>query len=350
MPQPRVFITRHLPGPALDFLKEKCRLEVWPGELPPPPPELRRQAAISDGILTLLTDAVDRPLFGAASDRLRVVSNMATGYDNIDVKAATEHAVLITRTPGVLSETTADFAFALILVVARRVVEADRYVRHGRWQTWGPETLLGCDVHDATLGIVGMGGIGRQVARRARGFGMRIFYNSRTAKPGLERRYRMQLVDLDRVFAESDIITLHAPLNPETRGMVNQGRLRLMKPSAVLVNTARGPLVDHAALHAALKEGRIAGAALDVTDPEPLPADHPLLRLENVVLTPHIASASIATRSRMAMLAAGQLVEALEGRPPRNVVNPSVIPRWRERMRESGGYGQKSAEMPFISP
>jgi glyoxylate reductase len=256
---------------------------------------------------------------------------MATGFDNVDVAAANERGVLVTRTPGVLSETTADFAFALMLAAARRVVEGDRYGREGRWKTWGPEVLLGHDVHGATIGIIGMGGIGEEMAKRARGFGMRILYNSRTRKPALEKRYRMQSLDLDALLREADIVTLHAPLTPETRHMINEAALQRMKRTAVLVNTARGPLVDQAALYRALKEDWIAAAALDVTDPEPMPAGDPLMTLENCIVTPHIASASVATRSRMAMLAAEQLVQALTGEVPKNIVNREVLRKWRRK-------------------
>jgi glyoxylate reductase len=328
----RIFVSRHLPGPALTYLTQHCEVDVWEGDLPPPPGELRGKASRCSGLLTLLTDRVDAELLGAAPG-LRVVSNMATGFDNVDVTAATARCVLVTRTPGVLSETTADFAFALMLAAARRVAESDRHVRGGRWETWGPEVMLGHDVHGATLGIVGMGGIGAEVAKRARGFGMRIVYNSRTAKPALERRYRMTFVSLEELLRQADFVTLHAPLTPETHHLVGAQELRLMKPTAILINTARGPLVSQAALYRALKEGRMAGAALDVTDPEPIAPDDPLLSLENVLVTPHIASASVATRSRMAMLAAENLVQALRGEMPRHTVNREIGRRWRAAMR-----------------
>ncbi len=332
MPRPRVFVTRHLPGDALDLLAQQADVEVWPGDLPPSPGELQRQAAASDALLTLLTDRIDAALL-EQSGRLLVVSNMATGFDNIDIEAASRRAVLVTRTPGVLSETTADFAFALILAAGRRVVEANDYARRGLWKTWGPETMLGHDVYGATLGIVGMGGIGQEVARRARGFGMRIVYNSRTPKPALERRYRMPFLPLDELLRQSDFVTLHAPLTSETRHLIGRPQLALMKPAAVLVNTARGPLVDQGALLDALREGRIAAAALDVTDPEPMPPDDPLLSLPNVIITPHIASASVATRSRMALLAAENLLQALGGSVPRHAVNREIKRRWQTRIR-----------------
>jgi len=329
--RPAVYVTRHLPGEALGFLREHCDVRLWDRDLPPPAEELKRQITDADGLLALLTDRIDRPLLEGAP-RLLVVSNMATGFDNVDVAAANERGVLITRTPGVLSETTADFAFALMLAAARRVVEGDRYGREGRWKTWGPEVLLGQDVHGATIGIIGMGGIGQEMAKRARGFGMRILYNSRSQKPALEKRYRMQSLNLDALLREADFVTLHAPLTSETRHMIDEAALQRMKPTAVLVNTARGPLVDQAGLYRALKEGWIAAAALDVTDPEPMPADDPLMTLENCIVTPHIASASVATRSRMAMLAAEQLAQALTGDVPKNVVNREVLRKWRRKV------------------
>ena len=254
---------------------------------------------------------------------------MATGFDNIDVAAATARGVLVTRTPGVLSETTADFAFALVLAAARRVVEGDRYVREGNWKTWGPETLLGGDVYGATLGIVGLGGIGREVARRARGFGMRVLYTGPARKPDAERELAVEFRPLEDLLRESDFVTLHAPLTPETRQIINERTLRLMKPAAVLVNTGRGPLVDQNALYEALRSGVIAAAALDVTDPEPIHADDPLLSLPNLIVTPHIASASVATRSRMALLAAENLLAGLRGEVPEHAVNPEAVARRR---------------------
>jgi glyoxylate reductase len=328
-----VFVTRHLPGPALDRLAEATDVEVWPEELPPSPQELSRKAQQSGAMLTLLTDRVDAPLLDAAPGLL-VVSNVATGFDNIDVPAATARGVLVTRTPGVLSETTADFAFALLLAAARRVVEGDRFVREGRWKTWGPETLLGRDVHGATLGIVGLGGIGREVAKRAGGFGMRVLYTGPSRKPDAERELGVEFRALDELLRESDFVSLHAPLTPETKHLINARTLRLMKPTAMLVNTGRGPLVDQAALYEALRSGAIAAAALDVTEPEPMSPDDPLLTFPNVIVTPHIASASVATRSRMALLAAENLLMALRGEIPEHTVNPDVRDAWRQRMRE----------------
>jgi glyoxylate reductase len=326
-------VTRHLPGGALDLLAEHAAVTLWEGELPPPREELARQAAGSDGLLTLLTDRIDFGILELAP-RLLAISNMATGFDNIDLPAANSRRVLLTRTPGVLSETTAEFTIALMFAAARRIVEGDRRTRAGDWKTWGPEVLLGQDLAGALLGIVGMGGIGAEVARRARALGMQVVYQSRTRKPSLERRHHMEFLALHELLRRSDFVSLHAPLTAETRHLISSRSLRLMKPTAVLVNTARGGLVDQQALHAALAEGVIAAAALDVTEPEPMAPDDPLLSLPNVIVTPHIASASVATRSRMAMLAAKNLVEALSGRVPKHTVNREIAREWRKRLHE----------------
>ena len=322
MSLPRVYVTRHLPQPALDLLSQHTRMEVWPGELPPPREELLRQAGEIDGLLALLTDRVDAALLDAAP-RLRVVSNYAVGYDNVDLAAATARGVLVTNTPDVLTETSADFAVALMFAAARRVGEGEAYVRAGKWKTWGPETLLGQDIHGATLGLVGLGRIGQAVARRAVGFGMRILYHSRTRRPELEAAYGLVHVPVDQLFAESDIISLHCPLNEETRHLVDRDALERFKPNAILVNTARGPVIDTQALVEVLRRKSLV-AALDVTDPEPLPADHPLLAQPNVLVTPHIASATVGTRLRMAQIAVENLLAALRGERPRFLVNPEA--------------------------
>ncbi|MEX0800736.1 MAG: D-glycerate dehydrogenase [Dehalococcoidia bacterium] len=336
MARPTVFVTRPLPGDALELLRRQTDVRLWDDELPPPREELLARSEGCHGLLTLLTDRVDAALLDAAPD-LVVVSNMATGFDNIDVAAAGARNVLVTRTPGVLTETTADFTFALLLAAARRVPEADRYVRAGRWQTWGPSVLLGRDVYGATLGIVGLGEIGTEVAKRARGFGMRVLYYSRSRKPSLERRLRLTFVPFDELLRESDFVTLHTPLSDETRGLIGRRELRLMKDTAILVNTGRGPLVDHDALCDALKWNRIGGAALDVTDPEPLPPGDPLLEFDNVVVAPHIASASVATRGRMARLAAENLLAAIAGEVPKDTVNRNIATAWRAARRERLG-------------
>jgi glyoxylate reductase len=328
MAKPIAVVTRRLPGDALDLLGAETELRLWEEELPPPHDELQKLASGCHGLLTLLTDRVDVDLLDNIPS-LVVVSNMATGFDNIDIAAASDRNVLVTRTPGVLSETVADFTFGLLLAAARRIPEGDRYVRAGRWKTWGPSILLGRDVFGATLGIVGMGGVGTEVAKRARGFAMRVVYHSRTRKPTLERRYRMDFLRLDDLLQESDFVTLHTPLTPETRGLIGSRELGLMKETAILVNTGRGPLVDQTALYAALKSGHIGGAALDVTDPEPIGSDDPLLALEKLVIAPHIGSASVATRSGMAMMAAKNLLTALGGRVPKDCINREIARAWR---------------------
>ena len=339
MAKPRVYVTRHLPGGALGLLAQETNLRLWQGELPPPRQVLLEEARRCHGLLTLLTERIDAELLDAAPN-LIVVSNMATGYDNVDVEAASARAVLVTRTPGVLAETTADFAFALLLAATRRLVEGDRYVRQGRWRTWGPEVLLGQDVHGATLGIVGLGGVGLEMANRGRGFAMRVLYYSRTRKPGAERRFRLTYAPLDQLLREADFVSLHLPLSPETQHLIGQRELSLMKPTAVLVNTSRGPVLDHGALYRALKEDRLGAAALDVTEVEPLASDDPLLTLDNVIITPHIASASIATRSRMAMLAAQNLLSALAGRIAKDAVNGEIGRHWRAARRQRLPAGQ----------
>ncbi len=298
-------------------------LRVWEEPLPPPREALLEAAREAEGLLTLLTDRVDEGLLSSAP-RVRVVSNVAVGYDNIDVAACTARRIAVGNTPGVLTETSADFAFALLMALARRVAEADAYVRAGKWKTWDPGLLLGSDLHGATLGLVGLGKIGAAVARRARGFGMRLLYVSRSPRPELEAALGLVRVDKATLLAESDFVSLHVPLSAETRHWLGRAELAAMKRGALLVNTARGPVVDQAALAEALAHGHLGGAALDVTDPEPLPMDSPLLRLPNVLLAPHIASASHATRGRMASMAVDNLLAALDGRRPPHCVNPEL--------------------------
>lgn len=297
-------------------------LDVWDDELPPPREELLRGVERADALVSLLTDRVDEDVIAAAPN-LRVIANYAVGYENIDVEAATRRGIIVTNTPDVLTETTADLAWALMLAVARRVPEGVEYVREGQWRTWGPELLLGPDAWRATLGLVGLGRIGSAVARRARGFEMRVLYNTPTPRP--ERAGDAEWVELDTLLAESDFVSIHTPLTPETRGLLDRRRLGLMKPTAVLVNTARGPVVDTDALYEALREGRPFAAGLDVTDPEPLPADHPLLTLPNCTVVPHIGSASHATRTRMSQMVAENVLAALGGRPAPNALNAEAV-------------------------
>jgi glyoxylate reductase len=277
----------------------------------------------SDGIVCLLTDPIDAHLIDAAQS-LRVISNVAVGYDNIDVAAATVRGIPVGNTPGILTETTADLAFALILAAARRVTEAERFLRDGKWRTWDPNLLLGYDVHGATLGIVGYGKIGRAVARRAAGFGMRVIFTSRSDPPRAGGDPPSERVDLETLLRESDFVSLHVPLTPETRHLIGENELRAMKRSAVLVNTARGGIIDQAALVRALEAGWIAAAGLDVMEVEPIPAGDALLRAPNVVLLPHIGSASHRTRERMAAVAVENCLAGLRGEKLVYCVDPQV--------------------------
>jgi lactate dehydrogenase-like 2-hydroxyacid dehydrogenase len=316
----KAFISRELPEEALAIARAAAEIEVWPEPGPPPAAELASRIADADGLLCLLTDRIDDALLERAP-RLRVVSQMAVGYDNIDVAACTRRGILVGNTPGVLTETTADLAFALLLMTARRLGEAEQWMRAGKWKTWSPMELTGPDVHHATLGIVGMGRIGYEMARRATGFQMKLLYQSRSRHKDAERDFGAERVSLDELLARSDFVSLHMPLSAETRHMIGAAELAKMKPTAILINTARGAVLDQAALVAALREGRIAAAGLDVFEIEPLPANDPLLSLDNVVLLPHIGSASIPTRTKMAVLAAENLVAGLRGEPLPHPVN-----------------------------
>jgi glyoxylate reductase len=297
----RCFVTRRLPGDALERLAAAHEVDVWPGRTPPAPEELRERVAGAEGLLCLLTDRIDAALLDAAPS-LRVISNYAVGADNIDVAAAKARGIALGYTPDVLTDATADLAFALLLAIARRLPEGIAAVREGEWKTWEPDWLLGRDVHGATLAIVGPGRIGRAVARRAEGFGMQVLLVGRDDS-------------LEPALARADFVSLHAPLTDETRGFVDDAFLGAMKTTAYLVNTARGGLVDQDALAGALRERAIAGAALDVTDPEPLPPDHPLLEAPNLIVLPHLGSATEATCERMADLAVDNLLAGLAGKP-----------------------------------
>jgi len=312
MAKPKVFVSRVVPESGLKMLYEACDVEVWPGDLPPPRKTLLEKVRDVDGLLSLLTDKVDDELLDAAP-KLRVVANLAVGFDNIDVDACTRRGVLCGNTPGVLTETTADFAFALLMSAARRVVEGDRYTREGKWLTWGPLLLLGQDVHHSTLGLVGLGRIGSEMAKRAKGFSMRVIYYDMFRREDLEQSMGITFADLDTVIREADFLSIHTPLTPETRHLMNAERFKMMKKTAILINSARGPIVDTMALNDALRSGTIAGAGLDVTDPEPIPMDHPLVGAPNCVIAPHIASASVVTRSKMSEIAAGNIINGLRG-------------------------------------
>jgi glyoxylate reductase len=310
----------------MKIIRERFDAEVWPEYGPPPKEEIIRKARNVDALVTLLSDKIDAEVFDAAP-KLKIVAQMAVGFDNIDVAEATKRGIYVTNTPGVLTETTADFAWALLMAVARRVVEADKYVRSGQWKvSWHPSMLLGRDVYGATLGIVGAGRIGTAVARRAKGFNMKIlYYDVVPMPPEIEKELGAERVDLDTLLKESDFVSIHVPLIKETYHLINEAKLRLMKRTAYLINNSRGPVIDEKALYKALKEGWIAGAALDVFEQEPTPMDNPLLKLDNVVVAPHISSASYETRSRMAEMVAENLVAFFEGRAPPNLVNPEVV-------------------------
>jgi glyoxylate reductase len=305
----RVFVTRRLPGTALERLSAEHNVEVWPEQAPPGRDELLARIGELEGLLSLLTDPVDAELIEAAPG-LRAISNYAVGTDNVDLEAASERGIPVGNTPDVLTESTADLALALMLGASRRLVEGEAYVRRGEWRTWEPDLLLGRDLHGSTVGIVGLGRIGQAVARRLEGFGCELLYTTRSGG-----------VTLEELLERSDFVTLHCPLTPDTRGLIDEEALRRMKPTAYLVNTARGPIVDSGALARALDAGEIAGAALDVTDPEPLPGDHPLLEAPGLLLLPHIASATHATRERMADMAVDNLLAGLAGEPMPNQAN-----------------------------
>lgn len=325
MGKPRVYVTRRIPQAGLDLVCAACDAEVWQDELPPPREVLLEKVRGCDGLLALLTDTIDAQVMDVAGPQLKVISNYAVGYNNIDVDAATMRGIAVGNTPGVLTDTTADFAFTLLMSAARRVVEGVDFVRAGKWKTWGPTLLLGQDIHGATLGILGFGRIGQGMARRASGFDMRVlFHDPFFTKDALAAQFGARRVDLDTLYAESDFVSIHVPLTPETEHMIDSTALRKMKPTAILINTSRGPVVDPTALYHALKNGDIAYAALDVTEPEPIETDSPLLMLSNCIIVPHIASASVATRSKMAEIAANNLIAGVRGEVLPAWVNPEV--------------------------
>ncbi len=326
--RPKVFVARIIPDDGLRKVTDATDATVWPDELPPPRNELLRAVGGCDGVLTLLTDRVDAEFLDRAGPQLKVVSNYAVGFDNVDVGECTRRGIPVGNTPGVLTETTADLAFALLMAAARRLPEGDRYVRAGKWHTWGPMLLMGPDVHGATIGIVGFGRIGQALAKRAAGFSMTILYHDVNELPlEVTRPFGATYMPLDELLARADFVSLHVNLTPETRHLIDATALRRMKKTAVLVNTSRGPVVDGRALFEGLRDGEIFAAALDVTDPEPLPPDDPLLSLDNCLVVPHIASASRATRGKMAEMAADNLLAGLRGERLPTPVNPEVYER-----------------------
>jgi lactate dehydrogenase-like 2-hydroxyacid dehydrogenase len=320
---PLVLLAHPLPPEWISLLQGRVRLLVGPADPPGFAPHLVEQLGEAEGILCLLTDRIDQALLDAAP-RLRVISNMAVGFDNIDIKACTRRGLPVGNTPGVLTDATADLTMALLLSAARGLPKAAMDARDGFWRTWSPTGWLGADLRGATLGIVGMGKIGKAVAERARGFGLKLIYTDSNQQPEIEAAYGAQFVSFDELLSRSDFVSLHCPLTVNTRGLIDEAALQKMKRSAVLVNTARGPIVAHEALLRALRESWIAAAALDVTDPEPLPPEHALYDLPNCLIVPHIGSATHGTRRLMAEMACENLLAGLEGYRLPTCVNPDV--------------------------
>jgi glyoxylate reductase len=320
----KIFVTQLIPQTGLEILQKAYPdYQINAEERVLSRSELLSRVQGADALLTLLTDKIDAEILDAAGPQLEIIANMAVGFDNIDVQAATQRGILVTNTPGVLTDATADHAWAILFAIARRIPESERYLRAGKFKHWGPLLFLGGEVAGKTLGIIGAGRIGSAVAMRSRGFNMQVLYTNRSPKPELERELGARRVSLEELLRESDFVSLHIAMVPETYHLIHAESLRLMKPTAYLINTGRGPLVDEAALAKALKKGEIAGAALDVFENEP--AVHPeLLKLENAVLTPHTASATTASRSKMATMAAENLLAGLSGMKPPNLVNPLV--------------------------
>ena len=317
----RVYVTRAIPEKALKILEENFEVTVFPEKRPITKKEIMRLAKGYDGLLPLLTDEVDEKVMEKTG--IKAIANFAVGVDNIDIEAATARKIPVTNTPGVLTDATADLTWALILAVTRRIVEADNYLRSGRWKGWDPLLLLGGDLRDKTLGIIGLGRIGRAVAERAKGFGMNVIYNSRTAFDGDEKYLGIRFVSLEELLKESDFVSIHAPHTEQTHHLIGMKQLEMMKHTAYLINTSRGKLVNEEDLILALQEGKIAGAGLDVFYDEPK-VNKELFKFPNVVLLPHIGSASLQTRTKMAVIAAENMVEALQDQRPRNIVNPEI--------------------------
>jgi len=322
--KPRVFITRRIHPDAEAKLAEAAELDIWRESTPPSKQVLLDKLPAINGLLTMLTDPIDAEVIGAGVPGLKVIAQMAVGYDNIDIAAATLNGIPIGHTPGVLTETTADFAWALLMAAARRLVEADNEVRSGLWQPWGPDVLTGLDVYGKTLGIIGLGRIGKAMARRARGFSMHEIYFDNNRDPEVEAELNVEYSPLDELLTRSDFVSIHLYYSPEVHHLFNRDRFKQMKSTAILVNTARGAIVDPDALTWALQDGQISAAGIDVFDPEPIPANHPVLRLKNLVIAPHIASASKETRQRMAVMTVENILAGLYGKPLPYCANPQV--------------------------
>ncbi|HYM70186.1 MAG TPA: D-glycerate dehydrogenase [bacterium] len=327
MATPRIYITRPLPAQAMQCLEGAVEYRMWDRESEPVPRDtLLREIVDVDGVICLITEKIDAEVIERAR-RCRVIAQVAVGHDNIDVAAATKRGILVTNTPGVLTETSADMAWAILMATARRVVEGDKFTRSGRWKTWEIMGFTGQDVHGATLGIVGMGRIGAAIARRSRGFKMPLLYHNRRRNEALEQELGATSVSLDDLLRQSDFVMISTALTPETRHLIGERELGLMKPTAIIVNISRGPVIDQRALYRALVDKKIWAAGLDVFEVEPVPMDDPLLRLDNVVIPPHLGSASIATRIKMATMAAANCLAGVTGKIPPNLVNPEALER-----------------------
>jgi glyoxylate reductase len=330
--KPRVFVTRMIPEKGLTKVMGACEAVIWPEDFPPSRTSLIENIHNVEGILCLITDTIDAEVMDAAGPSLKIISNYAVGFDNIDIESATHRGVLVGNTPDVVTDATADLAFTLLMAAARRIGEGIDYIRAGKWNTFKPMELLGKDIHGATLGIIGMGRIGVEMARRAAGFSMNIIYYDHRMRPEKGRAVGARMcTSLDELLLNADFLSLHVPLSPKTKHLIDAGALKKMKNTAVLINTSRGPIVECDALYEALRSGDIAYAALDVTDPEPLPADHKLLGLSNCLIVPHIGSSTVMTRNRMAGMAAENLIAGVSGRRPDHLVNPEALPHHREK-------------------
>jgi glyoxylate reductase len=324
MPKSRVFVTRKIDQDALNKLSEFGELTIWPEDRPPSHEVLVNQAANSEGMITLLSDPIDQEVISAGEGHLKVISQMAVGFDNIAIAEATRLGIPVGNTPGVLTEATADHTWALLMAAARRITEADDEVHLGIWRPWGPDVLCGVEVFGATLGIIGFGRIGQAVARRAQGFNMQVQYYSRTQIKASENGSIGKYVTFEQLLKSSDFITIHVNLTPETFHLIGQEQFKMMKPEAILINTSRGSLVDSDALRWAVKNHIISAAGLDVYEPEPILQDDPILKLTNLVITPHIASATKKTRKKMAMITVDNLIAGLTGQKLPYCVNPEV--------------------------
>lgn len=320
MTKMKVFVTREILPEGLEILRKNFDVDVWTEYAPPSKEIIKERIKDADAILTMLSDKIDAEIINSAP-KLKIIAQLAVGYDNIDLKAAKERGIYVTNTPDALTDASADFSFALMMAVSRRVVEADKYVRAGNWKVaWHPSMMLGAPLRGTTLGIIGAGRIGQAMAKRGLGFDMRILYFNRSAKPEFEKECGAKRVELDELLKESDFVSLHVPLNDQTRGLINAEKLALMKKTAYLISNARGPVIEEKALYEALKNHEIAGAALDVFCTEPTPADNPLLELDNIVVAPHISSANTVTRTKMSVMNAEDITAVLMGKEPKNIV------------------------------